>query len=430
MDIEITTLNLACVIGSCIVVRVMHRVRFVLWSVLKMNEVVKRRRDGRAGVYVHIPFCDRICPYCDFAVTSVRAIPHEAYADALLEEWEARQSSLEGRMVRSIYFGGGTPSRWAPEAFSRVLGEMRRQLEGHPIEEITLECNPVDVTREHLDVWCEAGVTRVSLGCQSFVPEVLEFLGRNHSASQALAAVESWLERGVEVSLDLIYGSPMQTFEMWQRDLDEIARLCERGVHHVSSYHLTIESGTPFARRRARGEQMERSEQEVVAMVGGLREVLEQVGVRPYEVSSWSVPGHESVHNSSYWMGAEYLGLGMGAHSLRIDERGVFRRQNASRLDAYMRAPLEGFEGEEVLCEDHLDERLFVGVRSRFGVSLAELQAQFGLSPSRHEAIVSRARVLYAEGLLEESGERLVPSWEGMQVADMIGEFLVGEGEK
>lgn len=394
---------------------------------------VRRRRDGRAGVYVHVPFCDRICPYCDFAVTSLKHVPHEDYAQALLREWEARASELEGRHVRSIYFGGGTPSKWSEEALARVLGEIL----GHAVcdrsmvEEVTIEANPVDIRPERLATWQEAGVNRISLGCQSFQDDLLQALGRQHTGARAFEAARIILEAGLSLSIDLIYGHAMQTMASWREDLEKVrALMSSHGLGHVSGYFLTIEEGTPFYRRQRRGEVLVKQDDgESREMVDALCEVLAEGGVRPYEVSSYGAPGKESVHNSNYWLGGEYLGLGMGAHGLRIEGGEVVRRQNTRHLKTYLVDPVGSGAKEGIGREDHLDERLFVAVRSRNGLEVGEIRAQFDLSPGERARLEERLERLCEAALLEEVQPGwFAPTWEGMQVADMVGETLLGVG--
>lgn len=391
---------------------------------------VRRRRDRAAGIYLHVPFCARICPYCDFAVTAKKRIPHERYAEALMAEFDARASALEGRAVRTIYFGGGTPSRWAPEQLGRVLEHVRRSefVDVDALEEISIEANPVDVTEANLAVWREAGVGRVSLGCQSFQSEVLEALGREHTGAEARAAAARVLAAGMRASIDLIFGAPRQAAASWEADLEIFAALALReGLDHLSAYSLTIEPRTPFARQVARGELEVASEEALRERTERLAEVCARVGFEPYEVSSWCAPGGRSRHNSLYWLGAEYLGVGVGAHSLRIDERGVARRANTRHLAHYLADPIASCERELLTAEEHLAERVFVGVRTRLGLDLDELSWQFAgaVGAARLEAIASRADALVTEGLLERRGALLRPTREGLMVADALGEALI-----
>ncbi len=244
-----------------------------------MTEVLARR-DRLAGVYVHVPFCAKVCPYCDFAVTARRDVPHDAYAAAVLGEWRARLGALEGRDVRTLYIGGGTPSRLSDRALAEIVCTILGDL-GGGVAEVTLEANPVDVTPQRVEAWRSMGVTRVSLGVQSFSPEVLVSLGRNHTRDEALAALEALQgPEGLAVSADLIYGAPDQSVGSWGRDLRVLSGLT--GLAHVSAYHLTVEARTPFARLQERGELELIGEDGAVEMLEGLETVCSGLGLERY----------------------------------------------------------------------------------------------------------------------------------------------------
>ena len=332
------------------------------------------------GLYIHVPFCDQVCPYCDFAVTATKRVPHQAYAVAVCRELWARRADLEGRLVRTLYVGGGTPSKWDPEAIQVVfeaVAEVVGPLEG--LEEVTLEANPVDLTPQRLEQWRRCGVTRLSVGCQSFQDEVLRVLGRNHSGEQAYAGVWRCVEGGeFSVSLDLIYGVPGQTEAQWAGDLELWGRLCEAGLGHTSAYALTVEPRTPFARAAAKGELVPVSDDVSWERLQGLMRQAEAVGMERYEVSSWAkTQALRSRHNTLYWSGAEYVGLGVGAHSLSLDGRGVIRRANTRGLAAYLRGEWTD-EVEVVAPLDHLFERVYVGLRHAAGVCWPQVAKQFG----------------------------------------------------
>lgn len=384
---------------------------------------VRRRTDDLAGIYIHVPFCARQCPYCDFAVDVRRTIPHREYADAIVAEFDRRKARLDRRRVQTVYFGGGTPSLWRPDQLARVLAHLFEHLGERPVE-VCMEANPVDITRENLRAWTDAGVGRLSIGCQSFQPRVLDILNRNHTREQALEAVELAIEYGPPaVSLDLIFGNPEQTMAEWQADLDVVEGL--GGLAHLSAYNLTIEPGTAFQRRVQKGRLDLPDDDQCFEMLDYLVARCEAMGLERYEVSNFARPGHRSQHNTLYWVGAEYLGLGVGAHSLHIDENeGVIRRSNPRRTATYLEVPGEPAEVERLSPLEHLTERLFLGIRTRAGLDYSQARAQF-------QGAVDAERLDKAEVLLEEMLEQGFLEWDagtyrpthrGLNVADALAE--------
>ncbi|AWV91314.1 radical SAM family heme chaperone HemW [Bradymonas sediminis] len=398
------------------------------------NAPVRRRRDQAVGIYVHVPFCARKCPYCDFAVDVRASIPHQRYAHGLIREFERRKHELEGRTVHTIYLGGGTPSIWDLDAFRHVMEHLQSAIGTQNFNEIEIcmEANPVNITRENLRAWTDAGVTRLSIGCQSFQARILKILNRNHTRDQALSAVEMALEHGPGVvSLDLIYGNPEQTMDEWARDLDTVEAL--EGLKHLSAYNLTIEPGTAFKRRRDRGRLALPDDDLCFEMLDYLIERAEAMGLERYEVSNFARPGYRSRHNTLYWTGAEYLGLGVGAHSLRIDTAGspnpgIFRHANPRLTDAYLSAPGEPAPDSDsavpLSAREHFIERLFLGVRTRAGLDFAGLQFQFeGALP---EGLLQKAEALLDElcdaGFLTRQADIFVPTHLGLNVADGLAQ--------
>lgn len=399
------------------------------------EQSVERRSDAAAGIYVHVPFCARQCPYCDFAVDVRRTIPHREYADALLAEFERRKRRLDGREVRTIYFGGGTPSLWQPDEFARVLEILRASVGSENLVEVCLEANPADITRERLRVWTDAGVTRLSIGCQSFQPRILKILNRIHSRDEALAAVELAIAHGpLVVSLDLIFGNPQQTMAEWERDLDTVDQIA--GLEHLSAYNLTIEPGTAFQRRVDRGRLVVPDADRCFEMLERLIERAEQMGYERYEVSNFARSGSRSRHNTLYWTGAEYLGLGVGAHSLHIDpQRGVERRANPRQTAAYLMAPGEPASVERLSAREHFIERLFLGVRTRAGLSLDQIRHQFVDAVGDQPLQKARAMLqeMCEQGLMERAPERtdeaFLPTHRGLNLADSLAERFVSAFE-
>lgn len=370
---------------------------------------------GDAGIYVHVPFCRRRCPYCDFAVVVSARPPHEEYLDALFAEWEARRAEIEGRRVRTLYFGGGTPSAWGAEPTARLV---RRVLaDGARPDEITVEVNPEDATPELLGDLALAGVGRVSFGVQSFDPATLAVLGRHHDARRAAAAVRTAARVGIPaVSVDLVYAVPGEPPDRIERDLDHVLAL---GVAHVSAYELTYEPRTSFGVRVESGRMTPEHEDAVLAAGRRIRDRLHAAGLERYEVSNYARPGAESRHNGGYWRGDEYLGLGVGAHSLRLDADGVHRRANTRSIRNYLAAPTEPDWTERLEASTHLAELVMLGVRTAAGVDFAAASDRFG------EPMVAPfeglARAWDQRGLGRLDGRVYRPGPDSLDVADALG---------
>jgi oxygen-independent coproporphyrinogen-3 oxidase len=375
-------------------------------------------------VYVHIPFCAKLCPYCDFAVAVRREIPHESYADAVLSELSARagEGLFDGRHVTSVYFGGGTPTLLAPEQVARLVEQISEQV-GDAVEEWAFEANPLDLTPATASAWRGLGFGRVSMGVQSFDDAYLARLGRQHRGEDARRAIEVAFDAGFDVSFDLIFAGPQHDLETWRSDL-EVVRGLER-VDHVSAYHLTVEPQTVFARQHASGDLELPDDEVAVVMLEELRDTCAARGVEQYEVSSYAAPGKRSVHNSHYWCGSEYVGLGVGAHGLKIADV-VTRTSNTRALRAYLADPVGTQEHERIGPLTHLGERAFTGLRSAWGLDFAELYEQFAGAVA-DEAFVRLERALdrvVAQGWAVRNGEHYRPSEEGFLFADLAGEWV------
>jgi oxygen-independent coproporphyrinogen-3 oxidase len=386
-----------------------------------------RVSDGTVGVYLHVPFCERVCPYCDFAVVAVRKLSAERerrYLAALLRELEARQAVFAGRRLASLYLGGGTPSLLRPEAVAELVAAVRGAFPGEPGVEITLEVNPSTLEQGRLPGFRAAGVTRLSLGVQSFDDTVLRRLGRAHRGEQARATLAACRATGFDaLSLDLIFAAPGQSLAGFERDLAEAIGF---RPDHVSAYELTIEPGTPFAQAAARGRLPRPDEELALAMQELAEERLREAGLRRYEISNYARPGFEAVHNRRYWDRRPVLGLGVGAFS--TDPPGPeapfgVRRANHRELAAYLDC-LEGGRSAEAGPAERLDaatargEAIFLGLRSG-GVDAARFQGEFGGPPRSFYR--AQIETLASSGLLREAdGGDLELTPRGRQLADHV----------
>ena len=348
------------------------------------------------GIYVHYPYCARLCPYCDFNVSVRETIPHTRYAEAVMAELAARAAGTRPLgVVTSIFFGGGTPSMWPPSYLAAIINNIRDRLGLAHGAEITIELNPEDTSSASLTELREAGVNRLSIGGQSFDNDLLIKLGRRHIASDIQRTVDLGRRAGIEnISVDLIHGYAGQTIESVLEDIDRAAAL---PVDHISTYQLTIEEKTKFGARARRGEVLTEPDQRLLDMFRALRKRLNYHGYIPYEISSAARPGFECSHNLTYWSGEQYLALGAGAHGfLHGADGGGVRWENVKDPTTYMTEALRGHPAESWRTETsqiELEEELvMVGLRMDSGFKPTDaMRARFA----------HNARRLKAVGLLE-----------------------------
>ncbi len=379
------------------------------------------------GVYIHFPYCRAKCPYCDFAVHVVREIPHQGYADAVLRELALRAPAFERfGPLRSVAFGGGSPSLWEPASLERVLTAIRDAFPSALPLEVSLEANPEDLSAAGFKQLRDLGVTRASIGVQSFDDAVLEGLGRFHGGQAARQSVTWALAAGFKsVSLDLIYGGPGQTEAIAQRDAREAV---ESGVSHVSSYALTLEElavDVPMAKwvRQGRVEVAGSDRQADLGQV--VRETLRAGGLARYEISNFAKTGCESVHNLGYWIGEPYLGLGVGAFGADRDLRYGNTRQIAPYLEALGRGELPPGERDVLGPDSRLRERVFLGLRLVRGLSLSEISSEFGAAHAT--ALRLAAAPMLERGLADLIDDRLRLTDAGMDLHSEIAARLMPE---
>lgn len=320
-------------------------------------------------VYVHVPFCARRCSYCDFAIAVRKVTPVEPFLRSLEGEMAIRLGDdVAAASLDTLYFGGGTPSRLAGEGIARAIALVRRHFTLAPGAEVTVEANPEDLDDDVVQRWVAAGVNRISLGVQSFDPGVLAWMHRTHDVESVHRAVRVLANAGIENwSLDLIYALPREIPRDWARDLDQAVALRPT---HVSAYGLTVEGGTPLARWRARGDVHEAEEERYEADFLTAHDRFARAGYVHYEVSNWALPGRESRHNSAYWRGVPYLGLGPGAHGFD----GNVRRWNEREFVAWQGRIArrdDPMAGSERLTQAQRDlEGVYIGLRTLQGVVL------------------------------------------------------------
>lgn len=369
-----------------------------------------------AGIYIHVPFCQGRCIYCDFYSTTEGEEWKSRYVDALLAELRMRRDELPLARVHSIYIGGGTPSQLPARALSGILNEVCRLFPVDSDAEVTVEANPDDVTPEWLAALSYTPVNRLSMGVQSFDDALLRLIRRRHTAQQAVCAVEQAALHGISnVSIDLIYGLPTQTMEQWQADVRQALAL---DVQHLSAYSLSYEEGTPLWRMLEQGRIEEADEELSLCMFEHLIDSTRAAGFTHYEISNFCRPGRHSQHNSAYWHGVPYLGFGPGAHSY---DGMRTRRWNLSDLKGYVQAagsmpPHQS----EVLTDDELyDETVMTRLRTSEGLSLDLLTAAY------RAYCMAQAEPHLRAGRLEQAGSTIRLTRQGIFTSnDIISDLM------
>ena len=374
------------------------------------------------AVYVHWPYCARICPYCDFNVVRDRGQAEQAaLAQAIVADLRGQAAMIGPRRLVSIFFGGGTPSLMDPRWTGAIVAEARALWPAEARLEISLEANPTDAEADRFAGFADAGVNRLSLGVQALDDGALKFLGRNHDAAEARRAIALAAATFSRLSIDLIYALPGQAPADWAAALGQAAAL---GAEHVSPYQLTIEPGTPFDRAVGRGRFAPPDPDTAASLYETTEAVLSAAGFDAYEVSNHARgPAARSRHNLAYWRGEDYLGVGPGAHGRLTLDGGRVATQAEPKIGAYIARTRDagvGFAGLEILRpRDVAIERLLLGLRIDEGVAWDELVA---LDLGRATPIVAH---LAAEGLIEAGEDRLIATRKGRAVLDSLVSALI-----
>jgi oxygen-independent coproporphyrinogen-3 oxidase len=370
---------------------------------------------SEAGLYIHVPFCTSVCPYCDFAVTIAGDERRTAWVEGVIREAESHADI--GLRFDTVYFGGGTPSSLGLDQIHRILDAVRRCFEVARDALVFLEANPEDVSSGSAAVWRDLGIGFVSLGVQSLDDDDLRHLGRRHGVAEALRALGILCESGFQtVSVDLIYGIAGRSTDHWRQQLESIVAL---DVDHLSCYQLTVHEETLLGRRVAHGVAAEMGEEELGGLFFLTHEMLADAGFEAYEVSNFaSAPEHRSRHNQKYWQHAPYLGLGPSAHSF-VHDRRWWNRRKLRLWQAAVDAGENPIEGEEKLSHEQLLlEELMLGLRTAAGVEIGRLRDQYGVDLlASNSSVIDR---LCASGHLVIDGSRLRPTLAGLANADTL----------
>jgi oxygen-independent coproporphyrinogen-3 oxidase len=370
-----------------------------------------------AGIYLHIPFCKKACHYCNFHFsTSTRQLPE--LVDALLREAELRRD-YAGEKVDTIYFGGGTPSLLGAEQLLAIMQALRKFYDVAADAEITLEANPDDINLPILNSWKQAGINRLSIGVQSFSETDLQWMNRAHNAAQSLEAIRLAQQQGFSnLTIDLIYGVPGLSDEQWKHNVETAIGL---GINHLSCYALTVEPKTALEKLIAQHKTSDVDIDQQARQFSLLTEWLTAAGYEHYEISNFAKPGFRSRHNSSYWQGKHYLGLGPSAHSFNGNSRQWNIANNAVYIN-HIQAGTAAFEMEILTDSQRLNEYIMTSLRTIEGVSFETIDESWG--HAKTEAILHRAQKHMERGHVELSGNQLQLTASGKFLADGIAADL------
>lgn len=380
-----------------------------------------------SGIYIHIPFCRQACSYCDFYFIT-RQKYRASFIESLLCEIQARRYSRYTREpVKTIYFGGGTPSRLTPHDFEQIFKALQLCFDLSSVNEITVEMNPDDVTPSYLYELRQLGVNRASMGIQSFQPKLLEFMHRTHTATDSILCIEYLKQAEFDsYSVDLIYGNPDESIGELDRDLDILLRY---QPPHVSAYSMTIEPGTRLGKLASLGRLKPMEDDLVAIQFDRIAERLSSVGLKHYEVSNYGMEGHESLHNSNYWRHINYLGFGPSAHSFWWNENqeSAERWRNASDFKNYVKIDFDSQteEHEKLDLEVLAEERIMLALRTCDGIHPDILQRRYNYVLND----VQKAFVLQMqnEGYLKQTDE-LACTEKGLRLADRLTLELISRG--
>lgn len=372
-----------------------------------------------AGIYIHIPFCRKKCFYCDFYKTTA-VVKKPLFLQSLHREIDLRTPYLGGEAVGTIYLGGGTPSVLTMDELNGIMDHLHRNFRVEQDAEITMEANPDDLSAEYLRELKQSGFNRLSIGIQSFSDGDLQRMNRRHSAVQAVHSVLEATSSGFSsVSIDLIYGLPGLSLQQWEKNIRRAVKL---PVNHISAYHLTYHEGTKFYDWLKAGQLREIPEDDSLAQFEMLMDITGEAGFEQYEISNFARDKAWSKHNSSYWNGSKYLGLGPSAHSYD----GGSRQWNVANLDQYIASTEKGspdFEREILSETNRINDYLITRIRTVWGISLNDLEREFGEPVCRQ--VLQAAQSFLASGHLQQQGDVISLTRHGIMISDEIMLALV-----
>lgn len=369
-----------------------------------------------AGIYIHIPFCKQKCTYCDFHFSTTFAVYRDEMITTITTEITSRIKYLEGKTIETIYFGGGTPSLLLNAELKSIMDTIHSNFNVSKNAEVSLEANPDDITNENLIIWRTNGINRLSIGIQSFKKSDLDWMNRAHTVNESLTAIQKAQNAGFEnLTADLIYGLPDLTNEEWR---EHIQKIIDFGVPHISAYNLTVEKGTVLNSWVEKKKIIPANEDQQSNQFNILLDALAENKYTQYEISNFSKSGFESKHNSNYWKGEWYLGVGPSAHSFN----GLTRRWNVSNNQKYIKELSNNsyFEVEILSTEDRFNELILTGLRTIYGVDLSALNQICSIDDAFSKKIDS---FIENKWLINTSGTLTLTN-EGRLLADHISSEL------
>jgi len=373
-----------------------------------------------AGIYIHIPFCKKLCFYCDFYHV-ISPEENSVFIESLIAEASMRKDYLGSEPATTIYIGGGTPSVLSVKELDIILNQINKQFRVEENSELTIELNPDDVNPAYLDGLRKLGINRISLGIQSWRDSDLKMLNRRHDSAQAARALKEVFNAGFEnVTIDLIYGIPGMSTREWASNLDLSFSF---DIKHLSAYHLTIEKGTVFGKMLRKGLIAEIDEEESASLFNILIEKAEAAGFIHYEISNFGKPGYFSCHNSNYWKQVNYIGLGPSAHSFN----GFSRQWNISNLKGYIKAVTSGepySEREELDAKARFNEYIMTSLRTMGCIDLEYIEKTF--EKEGYDYVVNLSAKFRDYGLMKQDKKSLVLTNQGKMISDnIISEFMI-----
>lgn len=372
-----------------------------------------------AGLYIHIPFCKQRCNYCAFYSSTLYNIK-EVYADAVCKELKMRRDYIKDEDIRTIYFGGGTPSTLPVELLQKILDAIYANYPIHDKAEITIECNPDDLAEEYIAQLQTLPFNRISMGVQSFNDRQLNHLGRRHNADKACQAIKDLRAAGYKnISIDLMFALPGSTEQEWEESIKKAIAL---KPEHISAYNLMYEEGTPLHRALQQGKFKELSEEENVKQFQTLIDKMKEAGYMHYEISNFALPGYESRHNSSYWNDTSYLGCGAAAHSYN----GTSREWNIADIKEYIKGienEERNFEIEHLTEEEQYNDAILTRLRTADGIPLKWMKEKFSERLYRYMLTAAEKQIGY--GNLIKTDESLSLTSKGVFISDAVIRELI-----